>query len=351
MNKKIHWEKISVLVVVLVGVVVILLVMGKKLGYFDNFIASAPSETETLEEKKGVLPVENVYVNERYGFQMTLPKSWKKEKTVIQYVEIPQHMDDDFGYSLGYTFDTEISDLGQSLALYDIYIIPLTDWEKIDLEVVRELGRNKTFVFGVSPDNDLSATNQNGGQSVCDNPSSANQQKEFCTAYTDLKNIVSSDENLKKLHFQAFNSGIVYTNTDYDFSIEFPSSWEGYKTDAGADSVNILLPAGESGWSDTDEPSLSHYASILRLVMLPNTDEYLSGYFEDQKLACDEGPITGCLREYEIGRTVRYVVMIRLPQDIPQSAEFQKKWFDTGYSRENPLGYIDFFKKSFKTFD
>lgn len=143
---------------------------------------------------------------------------------------------------------------------------------------------------------------------------------------------------------------VVYENKKYGFSITLPKSWEGYKTVDDADSVNIVLPAGEPGWSDTDDPSLSHYASILRLVMLPNTDAYLDD-LKDQKLACDQGLSTGCLRDYEAGRTNQYVVMIRLPQDIPQSADFQKKWFDTGYSHENPLGFVDFFKKGFKAFD
>ena len=229
MNKKIHWEKISVLVVVLVGVVVILFVMGKKLGYFDNFIASAPSETETFEEKKVVLPVENVYVNERYGFQMTLPKNWKKEKTYTKDVIIGG-MDSDYpGIELGYAFDQEVEVWGQIGYLYGIYIIPHDEWKKkVDQSIMVKLGENNEYVFAFLPENDLFRNVGCGDVNV--DPFVPQQQQEFCTAYADLKNILNT-KAIDKLNFStadvnvAWDAENTYTDSLVGYSFSYPQEW------------------------------------------------------------------------------------------------------------------------------
>lgn len=231
MNEKIHWEKIGLLTVVMISVAVVAFVMGKSVGNNGQAIVEKAPMAQVIAPEK-MMQTDSVYTNTKYGFSLTLPKSWKKVKISTKEVEIPEAEDSEQGISFGYALDQNDPKLGQVAYLYDIYIFSQADWLRVDHDILVKVGENDVYVFAFLPANgQLEAY---GYWDYCQEHIAS--QQEFCTAYTDLKNVVSGPSPSEQLHFQTMArnipeesvNGILYTNHEYDFQLTLPINWDGY---------------------------------------------------------------------------------------------------------------------------
>lgn len=221
--RKIKNKNIIVSIVAVIAIILALLIF--KIAQIINISFQNPIE-ETLVESQ------NVYKNTKYGFELTLPKGWEASKTSIQEDVIYDTEDNHIGISLGYTLDTDVPSMTRIVSLYNIYVIPTEDWGRIDADAVQELGHNFTYYFGISPQNDLSATNQNGAQFICTEEVTSHEQKGFCTAYTDLKKVI--DSNLDDFKFKTFEpekvnpATIRFVSDMYSIAFNYSPTYNSY---------------------------------------------------------------------------------------------------------------------------
>lgn len=197
------------------------------------FLFLARTAENTQIQKESIPPVarhqtlplaENRYRNEKYGFELTLPPSWKKEKTFTKEVTIGGFDSSNDGVDLGYALDKEDERLNDIAYLYNIYIITLAEWSKSDQGILEKLGENNLYVFAFLPKNDL-LQNSGYGDFCLEH---ASEQKEFCAAYTDLKQIVDQP-SLEKLHFRTMQANVSAENSYEDsrigYSFHYPKDW------------------------------------------------------------------------------------------------------------------------------
>lgn len=139
---------------------------------------------------------------------------------------------------------------------------------------------------------------------------------------------------------------VVYENKEAGFSLDLPQSWKDYRVYDSKDyGLEVMLPTNEPGWDGgvaAQDSSLKNYAAIVTIEITPNAT-----FDADVKKYCAY-PNPSCVSDLVIGKTLTHTVIMRPAGDIPQEKDFQNKWLATGYTHENPLGYISFFKKSFK---
>ncbi len=162
---------------------------------------------------------------------------------------------------------------------------------------------------------------------------------------------------------------VVYENKEFGFSLELPASWTGYKIFEGKSfdlydkkrydnkHFTFLLPTTEKdsgAWFfGKDLKEYAYFAPVISIDVIPKE------YFLKNEKTCETNfdpkniqlkqSYPDCLRWKLIGETENFVVLAdRVDGGLAGDEKYADKMLAIKSTNEDPYGFLDFFKKSFK---
>lgn len=145
--------------------------------------------------------------------------------------------------------------------------------------------------------------------------------------------VVSSEKTVE-------NKSILYTNSQYGFSIPLPTEWNNYKAHEETGSITISIPIQDQLWWAKSSISWTGYDSAITLLVTPHS-EY-SKYLENCKsVQPDDFGSYLCLNpdKLVIGKTKDYIIEYRR---VPDNSKEINEFYSSQWNEAPPHFGFDF---------